>query len=764
MLPASKRIEAAKQSRSTKDRRAVDDPQTQDAHPRTVGGYRLLRSLGRGGFGEVFLGETEDGARAAVKVLHANWAGEDDMRRRFSAEVEQARKVSGFCVAAIVDADPEAAEPWIATEYIEGPTLQNSVIEHGPRRGTDLHRLAVSTARALSAIHSAGVGHRDLKPDNIMLAADGPRVIDFGIARAVESTSVTASGVIGTIVYMAPEQLEGTRLSPAVDIFAWGSVMVFAATGREAFPGPTQAARIARILGGEPELEGLAEPLLSIVRTCLDKDATRRPDASALLNLLISAPAEGRAPEAAATGPTTGDATEHTEITPSPHAATRVGVDRTRVDHDASDQVPATKVDPPARVDPTRTYTKMAGPEEHAAHAEAVRSEPVSTPSTASGPDQGRTQTTGSSSVHRDGVPPYHFLGVRFVAPGALAEAMQQNWNAALRIFSDTTERAALGAWIMDDLGDTLVDRSLFRRQAGDANLTLAAFIAQLRPDLPPVFRGRVLTVEELTRLFADPTPVLTGAPQAGEMALLARPEVLRIMGAHDSDRPGEHQSIAGRLDAAERAGQRFQARLTKELNGWKSVRTTVNPALILSFLLAAQGPGRPDSADPGVAEWIDVLWTKVESAPDPENAGYAAVIYGALPVLATLARQRRDWEGRYGKARGERATRRTKVVTQDRLSVAVRACGWAILGLPVGFFVHFSVELLGNLLMWIGLLAVFGKLGTVLALRIVYGSVGRRTQRIIELQNLNNQIPQLKSGVDRIRGDLERAQTIAGS
>src|SRR5699024_5839451 len=277
MLPASKRIEAAKQSRSTKDRRAVDDPQTQDAHPRTVGGYRLLRSLGRGGFGEVFLGETEDGARAAVKVLHANWAGEDDMRRRFSAEVEQARKVSGFCVAAIVDADPEAAEPWIATEYIEGPTLQNSVIEHGPRRGTDLHRLAVSTATALGAIHSAGVVHRHLKPDHIMLAADGPTVVALGTARAVEATAATASGVIGTIGYRAPERPAGTRLSRGVDIFAWGSMMVCAATGREAFPGPTQAARIARILGGEPELECLAEPLLSIVRTCLDKDATRRP-------------------------------------------------------------------------------------------------------------------------------------------------------------------------------------------------------------------------------------------------------------------------------------------------------------------------------------------------------------------------------------------------------------------------------------------------------------------------------------------------------
>ena len=193
--------------------RAVEDPQDQDTAAEEVGGYRLLRSLGRGGFGEVFLGEAGDGTRAAVKILHASWAGDADMRRRFAAEVEQAQRVSGFCVAAILDADPTADQPWIATEYIEGPTLQTSVETDGPRTGAELQRLAVSTATALAAIHAAGVVHRDLKPDNIMLAQDGPRVIDFGIARAVESTSVTASGIVGTVGYMAPEQLEGMRLT-----------------------------------------------------------------------------------------------------------------------------------------------------------------------------------------------------------------------------------------------------------------------------------------------------------------------------------------------------------------------------------------------------------------------------------------------------------------------------------------------------------------------------------------------------------------------
>ncbi|MEE2047891.1 serine/threonine-protein kinase, partial [Nocardiopsis tropica] len=260
----------------------MDDP------GRTAGDYRLVRSLGRGGFGEVFLGEAPDGSRAAVKVLHATWAGDPEMRRRFTAEVEQARRVDGFCIAAILDADPEAAEPWIATEFIDGPTLQAAVKGDGPRAGVELQRLAVGTATALAAIHAAGVVHRDLKPDNIMLAADGPRVIDFGIARALETTSVTASGIIGTVGYMAPEQLEGERLTSAVDVFSWGSVMVYAATGKEAFPGPTQAARIARVLSGEPDLDGVPEPLRETLRTCLLRRPEHRPDAKVLLHHLIT--------------------------------------------------------------------------------------------------------------------------------------------------------------------------------------------------------------------------------------------------------------------------------------------------------------------------------------------------------------------------------------------------------------------------------------------------------------------------------------------
>ncbi|MFE3461806.1 protein kinase [Nocardiopsis aegyptia] len=771
----------------------MDDATGEDggARPpeRTVGDYRLVRSLGRGGFGEVFLGERADGTRAAVKLLHANWAGDAEMRRRFTAEVEQARRVSGFCIAGILDADPEADQPWIATEYIEGPTLQDAVDKDGPRSGVDLHRLAVSTATALAAIHAAGVVHRDLKPDNIMLAADGPRVIDFGIARAVETTSVTASGVVGTIGYMAPEQLEGARLTSAVDLFSWGSVMVYAATGNEAFSGPTQASRIARILGGEPDLGALPEPLLGIIRTCLDKDPDQRPDASTLLNRLIAAPAEGTPAPAAA--PALPPDAEGTTVTPRPDDRTRVGVDRTRVAGDAPPQVdptrvapPATvdptRVAPPATVDPTRAYTGLAAQDGASASVSAPGAPPVSHHSGAapSGPYHSGHQPVGAQPTgpgpsgplpsgphHTGGVPPYHFGGVRFTDPGALAQAFQQDWPSALRVFGDAAERAALGAWIIDDLGDTTVDRALFRRQTTDANLAIASFVAQLRPDLPPVFRGRPASVEALGELFADPAPVLTGAPLANEMALLARPDVLRVMGNHHSGRPGALHQLAEHLGQAERAGIAFHERLRNELAGWVSTRVHVNPALVLAFLLHPERAVPPNDGDKAVAEWIDILWRKVESAPVPDSAGHAAMVYGAVPTLRELARQRRHWEERFASVSAEHDTLLNRVGLQVHLTNAVRYSRWAILALPGSLVLEYALDAPDWIVGLLAVIAVLGLIGAVsctAARRVVCGTPARRAHRIMELEHSNAQLPQLTSGVERIRTDLAQARRIS--
>ena len=758
---------------------------------RTVGDYRLVRSLGRGGFGEVFLGEAPDGTRAAVKLLHASWAGDADMRRRFTAEVEQARRVSGFCIAGILDADPEAAEPWIATEYIDGPTLQDAVDRDGPRGGADLHRLAVSTATALAAIHAAGVVHRDLKPDNIMLAPDGPRVIDFGIARAVESTSVTASGVVGTIGYMAPEQLEGARLTSAVDLFSWGSVMVYAATGKEAFSGPTQASRIARILGGEPDLGALPEPLRGIIRTCLDKDPDQRPDASTLLNRLITAPAEGAAP---APAPAVSRDAEGTTVTPRPDDPTRIGADRTRVAGDAPPQVDPTRVAPPATVDPTRAYTRLAAQEAPAApashHSGAPPAQQYSGPVPQhSGPapsgayDPGPRPTgPGLSSApqssgplpsgplpsgphHTGGVPPYHFGGVRFTDPRALAEALQQDWPAALRVFGDTDERAALGAWIIDDLGDTTVDRSMFRREATDANLAIASFVAQLRPDLPPVFRGRPASLEALGELFADPAPVLTGAPLANEMALLARPDVLRVMGDHHSGRPGALHQLAEHLGQAERAGIAFHERLRGELAGWVSTRIHVNPALVLTFLLHPERAVPPNDGDKAVAEWVDILWHRVESAPVPDSAGCAAMVYGAVPTLRELARQRRHWEERFASVSAENDTLRNRVGLQVRLTDGVRYSRWAVFAFPGAIVLEYVLdapEWIVGLLFVLSVLGLVGALSCTAARRVLCGTPARRAHRVMELEHSNAQLPQLTSGVERIRTDLAQARRIS--
>ncbi|WP_053619576.1 serine/threonine-protein kinase [Nocardiopsis sp. NRRL B-16309] len=751
---------------------------------RTVGDYRLLRSLGRGGFGEVFLGEAPDGTKAAVKLLHASWAGDADMRRRFTAEVEQARRVSGFCIAGILDADPEAEQPWIATEYIDGPTLQDAVDRDGPRGGVELHRLAVSTATALAAIHAAGVVHRDLKPDlkpdNIMLAPDGPRVIDFGIARAVEATSVTASGVVGTIGYMAPEQLEGARLTSAVDLFSWGSVMVYAATGKEAFSGPTQASRIARILGGEPDLGALPEPLLGIIRTCLDKDPDRRPDASTLLNRLIAAPAEGTPAPALppAPAPAVSADAQGTTVAPAPDDRTRVGVDRTMVADGAPPQVDRTRVAPPATVDPTRAYTALAPQDAQAASAPAAQ--PVSHQSGAvapgpyhSGPVPNGSGPSGplpsgplpSGPLHTGGVPPYHFGGVRFTDPRALAEAFQQDWAGALRVFGDPAERAALGAWIIDDLGDTTVDRSLFRRQTTDANLAIASFVAQLRPDLPPVFRGRPASLEALGELFADPAPVLTGAPLANEMALLARPDVLRVMGHHHSGRPGALHRLAEHLGQAERAGIAFHERLRGDLAGWASTRVHVNPALVLAFLLHPERVVPPNDGDKAVAEWVDILWRRVESAPVPDNAGCAAMVYGAVPTLRELARQRRHWEERFAAVSAEHDALMNRVGLQVHLTNAVRYSRWAIFGFPAALVLEHVLGAppwITGLLVVASVLGLTGAVSCTAARRVVCGTPVRRAHRVMELEHSNAQLPQLTSGVERIRTDLAQARRIS--
>ncbi len=238
--------------------------------------------------GTVYLGFGADGQPAAVKVPSPGLADDPEFRSRFRTEVAAARRVRGGSVAAVLDADLDGPRPWMAAEYVEGRSLTDAVAGRGPFTGHLLDGLAVGLADALVAIHAAGVIHRDLKPSNILVTWEGPKVIDFGIARAADSTNHTRTGtLIGTIVWMAPEQLRGERAGPGADIFAWGACMAFAATGRQPFAGERPEAVAVQIMTAEPDLTGVPAHLAPVLATALDKDPARRPTAAHLVARLV---------------------------------------------------------------------------------------------------------------------------------------------------------------------------------------------------------------------------------------------------------------------------------------------------------------------------------------------------------------------------------------------------------------------------------------------------------------------------------------------
>ncbi|MBA0052580.1 serine/threonine protein kinase [Streptomyces sp. AJS327] len=251
--------------------------------PAWIGSYRLLGRLGSGGMGEVFLGRSGDGRFAAIKAAHAQLAHDADFRRRFTREVDAARKVGARFTAAVIDADPGARRPWLATEYIPGVSVTDAVAADGPLPEAALRGLLAGVAEALDAIHGAGLVHRDLKPSNVLLADDGPRVIDFGIARSVEHSQITRTGQApGTPGYMAPEQLRGGTVGPPTDVYALGATLVFAATGDGPFGHGDPLAMIYRTMEDEPQLDGLPESLRETVNRCLAKDPALRPELAEL--------------------------------------------------------------------------------------------------------------------------------------------------------------------------------------------------------------------------------------------------------------------------------------------------------------------------------------------------------------------------------------------------------------------------------------------------------------------------------------------------
>ncbi|MFH8397604.1 protein kinase [Streptomyces anulatus] len=247
--------------------------------PQWVGPYRLDGRLGEGGMGSVFLGTSPGGRKVAVKLIRRELSEAPQFRERFAREVDAARRVGGFHTAQVVDADPGAASPWLVTAYIPGPTLHEVVAESGPLDATAVLRLGAGLAEGLAAIHKCGLVHRDLKPGNVIIADDGPRVIDFGIARAVDASSLTATGtVIGTYSFMSPEQIRADRAGAASDVFSLGSVLAFAATGRGPFDAPTLIEIVQRILDEPPALDGIDDDALrELLAACMAKAPEARP-------------------------------------------------------------------------------------------------------------------------------------------------------------------------------------------------------------------------------------------------------------------------------------------------------------------------------------------------------------------------------------------------------------------------------------------------------------------------------------------------------
>jgi serine/threonine protein kinase len=258
--------------------------------PERIGSYTIIGRLGAGAMGQVFLARSTAGRLVAVKTIRIELAEEADFRARFAREVAAASRVSGVFTAAVIEADPDADLPWVATAYVPAPSLSTLVRETGPLPARAVRWLAAGCAEALQSIHGAGLLHRDVKPSNVLVAPDGPRVIDFGVARAAERVQLTATRAgSGTPAYMAPEQArDASRASPASDVFSLGATLVYAATGHPPYQGETVMDVLVRLATEPPDLTGLPEELYGLVAACLERVPRDRPSDTAILARLGS--------------------------------------------------------------------------------------------------------------------------------------------------------------------------------------------------------------------------------------------------------------------------------------------------------------------------------------------------------------------------------------------------------------------------------------------------------------------------------------------
>ncbi|MFG2142387.1 serine/threonine-protein kinase [Streptomyces sp. NPDC048650] len=336
--------------------------------PRAIAGYRLTAKLGSGGMGKVYLSYTPGGRPVAIKVIRPEFSEDAEFRRRFKQEVQSAQRVQGLFTAPVIDSDAEAANPWLATAYVPGPSLSAAVAEHGKLPVSTVLLLVAGIAEALQVIHGAGIVHRDLKPSNVLLAADGPRVIDFGIARAADATSLTSSGVtVGTPTFMAPEQAAGSTITPATDVFALGQVAAYATIGSPAFGEGTSHGVLYRIVHEEPDLTGLPDELSELVTRCLAKEPERRPSVAEVIALCGAASGQTqlRRPEDWLPTAVAADITTRTAApapTPTPPPPVEAPTTQPTVPAAAVPQAPAYPLAQPVAPVPHQPQTPPPGP------------------------------------------------------------------------------------------------------------------------------------------------------------------------------------------------------------------------------------------------------------------------------------------------------------------------------------------------------------------------------------------------------------------
>ncbi|MFI0355819.1 serine/threonine-protein kinase [Actinomadura sp. 9N407] len=272
--------------------------------PPTIGpegrGYRVLARIGSGGMGVVYFGRSAGGRAVAIKLVHTELAGDAEFRDRFRREAVLARAAGGGFTAPVIDAGPDAEVPWLVTEFLPAVSLREAVQETGALPAAAVRPLAAGIAEALMSLHGAGIVHRDLKPANVLLTLDGPRVIDFGIARAADAATITHPGVrAGSPGFMSPEQVAGGAIGPASDVFSFGSTLAYACTGAEPFGEGPWHVKMFRVESEAPRLDGIAdEDLRALIAGCLDRDPARRPDAAGLAERLAAMAPDGRADDA----------------------------------------------------------------------------------------------------------------------------------------------------------------------------------------------------------------------------------------------------------------------------------------------------------------------------------------------------------------------------------------------------------------------------------------------------------------------------------